>query len=110
MTFDGLSEPRLITCILPRGDGPGLVAALREEMGIDTASIATGRGVSERTDYFAEEVSILTVVCAAEAADAIFDFLYQRIDLDHSLGRFMFQARLSAATAFALPHLPEESA
>lgn len=103
-----LPDNKLITCIVPKGQGKNLVDALFAEKSITAANVASGRGVSERTSKFAEEVDILTVSVSAVRADEIFDFLYHRIDLDHSLGRFMYQSALSAATALTMPELPME--
>ncbi len=106
--MDRFPEQKLITCITPRGQGPALIRCLVDELGVVSGNFSPGRGVSERQGAFAQEVDILTVVVPTERAEEVFEFLYHRSDLDHSLGRFMFQSPLNAATTFALPELPVE--
>ena len=83
--------------------------ALFTDKSVTSANVASGRGVSERTRYFAEEVDILTVIVPVSQADEIFDYLYHRIDLGHSLGRFMYQSNLTAASNLIMPELQMEA-
>ena len=100
---------KLITCIMPRGHGSEIVDALHADLGVTSANVLNGRGVSERKRYFAEEVDVLVVVVNQSRADAVFEYICDRADVAGSKGRFMFQQRLDAATSFVLPEiLPQE--
>lgn len=100
---------KLITCIMPRGNGPEIVAALHTDHGIASANVINGRGISERKRYFAEEVDILMVTVNQSRAEEIFDYIHERAGVGTSRGRLMFQQSLSAASSFEVPDIqPEE--
>ena len=102
---------KMITCVVPKGQGADLVEALREEQDITAANAASGRGVSQRTGFFAEEVDVLTVVVNQSRADDVFEYLYRRIEIDHAFGRFMYQQTLGISSSFSLPEdVSEEQA
>jgi len=101
-------QSKLISVILPRGEGQELVRALKDECGVVAANVATGRGVSERRKVIAREVDILTVVVPEAQAGDIFAFLYERAKIPEERGRFMFQSALGAASHYELPDLPME--
>ncbi|MFL2770113.1 MAG: hypothetical protein ACJZ9F_03800 [Rhodospirillaceae bacterium] len=103
-----VADMKLITCIIPRGLGSDLVDALHEEKELTAVNVAHGRGISRRGGYFAQEVDILTVIVAASAADNIFAYLYDRIDIEGSSRRFLFQESLGCTTDFVLPDSVEE--
>lgn len=94
---------KMITCVIPKGQGPDLVEALRVDQNITAANAASGRGVSQRTGFFAEEVDILTVVVNQSRADDVFEYLYDRIEIDQAMGRFMYQQTLGISSSFSLP-------
>lgn len=94
---------KLITCIVPKGQGAELVEALRDDQNVTAANAANGRGVSQRTGNFAEEVDVLTVVVNQSRADDVFAYLYHRIEIDHAFGRFMYQQTLGLSSNFSLP-------
>ncbi len=97
------TDKKLITCIIPRGLGSELVDALYTNKELSAVNVASGRGISRRGGYFAQEVDILTVVVSATQADDIFTYLYDRIDIDGSRRRFMYQQPLGSTTEFVLP-------
>ena len=97
------ADNKLITCVIPRGLGSELVESLHAEKGVDGVTVAHGRGISRRGGYFAQEVDILTVVVEAAQADDIFAYLYDRIDIDGSRRRFMYQQPIGLTTEFTLP-------
>lgn len=97
------TDNKLITCVIPRGLGSKLVDSLHAEKSVDGVNVAHGRGISRRGGYFAQEVDILTVVIEAARADEIFAYLYDRIDIDGSRRRFMYQQSIGRTTEFTLP-------
>ena len=99
---------KLITCVIPRGLGSELVDVLHTEKKLTAVNVAHGRGISRRGGYFAQEVDVLTVAVAASEADSIFAYLYDRIDIEGSRRRFMFQESLGLATDFVLPEGVQE--
>ncbi|MEQ9449739.1 MAG: hypothetical protein RLN70_12680 [Rhodospirillaceae bacterium] len=94
---------KLITCIMPRGQGPELVEALHADHGITSANVLNGRGISERKKFFAEEVDVVTVVVNQSRADEIFAFIHERADVSGARGRFMYQQPLDLSSSFMLP-------
>lgn len=106
-----MSGEKLITVILPQGQGLGLLQALRER-GVVRAAVGTARapftyvrrrGGVPRTVHHSVEKDIVTVIVAAEQSDDIFAFLHQASAMAETPGGFMFQGPLRAASAFALP-------
>ncbi|MEQ8233660.1 MAG: hypothetical protein RLW61_20300 [Gammaproteobacteria bacterium] len=97
---------RLITCIVPAGEGFALAESLHEEMALSTVDLTHGRGASQRSGTFADEMDVLTVVVAAERADAVFAFVYERARIASMPNRFMFQMALEAASPYQLPAVP----
>ncbi len=101
---------KMITCVIPKGQGPDLIEGLRQDQGITAANAMSGRGVSQRTGNFAEEVDVLTVVVNQSRAKEVFEYLYDRIEIDHAYGRFMFQLALDTSSSFSLPDNISEEA
>ncbi|MGR8920800.1 MAG: hypothetical protein ACU85V_14390 [Gammaproteobacteria bacterium] len=97
---------RLITCILPAGEGFELATALYEQLGLTAADVTHGRGASQRSGTFADEMDVLTVVVAAARADEVFEYIYHEVDMGERPNRFMYQQRLEGATEYRLPELP----
>ena len=98
-------DKKLITCITPRGKALTVVKKLREEKGLNTANIHTGRGGGRRGRL---EVDMLVVVVDADKADEIFEFIYHEAEVGEYHGGFMYQGALTGATLFTLPEIPEE--
>ena len=103
-----LDDVKLITCILPAGQGEVLVSALNDELALTSATVVKGRGGSARGGSFSEEMDVLSVTVESQRADEVFEFLYFRSDIDHLAHRFMFQVALARGTGFELPELPGE--
>ncbi|MDP6704991.1 MAG: hypothetical protein QF893_01505 [Alphaproteobacteria bacterium] len=104
---------KLITCFLPKGKGLAIVEGLHREFGIDSANLSSGRGQAmvETVSYGRwVEVDILSVVSAAGEAEDVFSYIFEMGGLDRIHGGLMYQAELTAATAYALPAVPEETA
>lgn len=105
---------KLITCILPKGVAPGVLASLKEQWDIVTANINSARGIGKITPLKYRGVSdqsekeILTVMVSAERADEVFDFIYFEADINRPHGGLMYMLALQSASAFQLPDLPAE--
>ncbi|TNF97826.1 MAG: hypothetical protein EP297_09670 [Gammaproteobacteria bacterium] len=104
----------LITCILPRGKAQPVLCALKDEKNIITANIKRARGAGRMTPMAyrgvgeTTEKDIMVVIINEEKADEIFEFIFDRAEINRPHGGIMFQQKLSAATAFSLPDLPYE--
>ncbi len=108
-----LTDRKLITCLLPKKDSKAfeVAKALHDEKGIETANVSSGRGTGlvKRVSYGVwVEVDILTVIVSEQQADEIFNFIFEKADINRPHGGFIFQGVLGNATPFILPDLPEE--
>ena len=100
-----IDDCKLITCITPKGKGLGIVRELKEEKGVITGNVAGGRGGGRRGRI---EVDIITVVVESDRADEIFEFIYDKADIQSFHGGFLFQGTLAKSTRFTLPDVPAE--
>jgi hypothetical protein len=107
----GTPRPKLITCILTAGRAAGLIADLKNELGITRATMHKARGIgrtSGRAMAQASEKEILNVIADAGKADELFAWLYERAEINIPHGGIMFMQGLETALPFRLPDLPEE--
>ena len=103
-----IAHPRakLITCIVPAGEGFDVASGLNQRFGLTRIGVIHGRGASQRSGTFADEMDILNVVAEPEEAETVFAWLYEAIGIETTPNRFMFQLALDAASAYLLPELP----
>jgi len=99
---DATSAAKLITCIVPAGEGFELATALHELMQLGAVDVTRGRGASQRSATFADEMDVVTVVVGAARADEVFAFIYERIGITTTPNRFMFQMALEGASEYRL--------
>ena len=97
---------KLITCIVPSGDGLKLVERLNDTFGLNGINVTAGRGASQRSGTIADEVDFVTVTVSAGTADAVFEFIYYTVVIETTPHRLMFQIALDAATNYTLPEVP----
>ena len=114
-TQTSVTDRKLITCILPQGKATPLLRYLKDEWGVVEANAThargTGRitplafrGVGEQT-----EKEIVKVVVEAERADALFEEIFLRAEINRPHGGMIFQSDLLRASVYRLPEgLPEE--
>lgn len=79
------AEYRVLTCIMPAGEGTQVLEALRRETGVISAIAHHARGIGThnlRHRIFSDEKQILTVLVDAGRADEVFRFLYYQAGLD----------------------------
>ena len=105
----------LVTAILPKGKGLGLIEKLHVSLGIDTATLTTGRGRSAgsvASISYGEwaEVDMLDVLVDAEEAERVFAFLFFEGDVGRPRGGLVYMAALGRHTPFVLPDIPDEGA
>ncbi|MGR8946711.1 MAG: hypothetical protein ACU84Q_01600 [Gammaproteobacteria bacterium] len=98
---------KLITCIVPAGDGLKLVERLYETHDLTGINTTHGRGASQRSSTIADEMDIVTVTVSSADADDIFAFIYETIEIETKPHRFMFQTALDMASVYTLPDLPQ---
>ena len=107
---------KLITCILPKGAALPVLRRLKEEKGLVACYINNARGTGRFTHRRVERIGdvsekeILNVVTSAERADEIFEFIFYEADVNRPHGGIIFMTKLSGASYFELPDLPEEEA
>lgn len=105
------TDKKLITCFIPKGKSAEIVRLLNEEKGINSANVTGGRGSGILESFIYNmwrEVDILTVVVSEGQADEIFEFIYNRADINRIHGGFMYLSQLTKSTVFTLPEIPEE--
>lgn len=108
-----LTDQKLITCLLPKKKSKAFEVAkmLHDEKGIETANVSSGRGTGlvKSISYGVwVEVDILTVIVSEGQAEEIFNFIFEKADINRPHGGFIFQGGLTQTTPFVLPDLPEE--
>ncbi|MBK1718174.1 hypothetical protein [Thiocystis violacea] len=103
---------KLISCILPDdGTERCLLAWLRDQAGVNRANSVYCRGHSVLRESTARRgklpepalVRLVTIVVDAEAADALFERVYERAEIHRPGGGALFMTPLILATPFALP-------
>ncbi len=103
---------KLISCILPDdGTERRLLGWLRDQQGILRANSVYCRGHSQlrrppgRRGRLPEPslMRLVTIVVAADEADALFDRVYEEAAIHRQDGGVMMMTPLTFATAFALP-------
>jgi len=108
------SELRLITCVLPKGVAPPVLAALAAQFDVPTANINSARGIGKITPLKyrglgdQSEKDILTVMVEEKQADEIFEFIYFEADINRPHGGLMYLQTLGEASHYVLPELPDE--
>jgi hypothetical protein len=115
-TVPSLSVPggaaRLISCILPDdGTEKRLLRALRNEMGVTRANSVYCRAISMLGEATGRRgklpepslVRLVSVVVAAEEADALFALIYERAAIHRQGGGILLMTPLTFATPFVLP-------
>lgn len=110
-----MSKPyKLITCILPKGLAVPTLRALKLEKGINAGNIVNARGTGKithhtyRTTLSSTEKEILRVPIAADIADEIFEFIYDKAEINHPHGGIMYMHDLDKTTLYTIPDLPIE--
>jgi len=109
-----ISPHKLITVILPKGRGTGLIKKLVTELGIQTVNVSFARGLGRITPLRhrgvgeTTEKSIVTVMIEAERADEVFEYIFFEAELNRPHGGLIFQQPLLISTALILPELEEE--
>jgi len=100
------SAAKLITCIVPAGEGFELATALHDAKQLAAVDLTRGRGASQRSGTFADEMDIVTVDVEATRADEVFAFIYAQAGIATTPNRFMFQMALAGASEYRLPPSP----
>jgi hypothetical protein len=109
--LSGGGAAKLISCIVPDdGTERRLLAWLRDQ-GVTRANSVYCRGHSVLREAKARRgmlpepalVRLVTIVVAADQADALFELLYERADIHRPGGGALLMTPLTFATPFALP-------
>jgi nitrogen regulatory protein PII len=92
---------KLITCLIPKGEGVATISALKDEKQVNSANVYSGRS---NLFYSGKDLEseTLAVVVAEERADEIFDFLYERLQIGTHHRGIIFQCPLTSSTVFTL--------
>jgi hypothetical protein len=106
-----MAGEKLITVIVPQGEGLALLQALYAR-GVLRAALATARApftyVARRfgmghTVHHSVEKDVLSVVVAGGESEEVFAFLHQEAGIAQRPGGFLFMGPLHGAGSFALP-------
>jgi hypothetical protein len=110
---------KLITCVLPDdGRDKALMLALRHEKQIITSSSIACRGTSvlESAKTASGRLPVprlvkrVDIAVPAEAAEDLFDYIYEVADIGRQGGGVLFMGPLLGVTPFALPEgVPDEA-
>ena len=100
-----IENSKLITCIIPKGEGIKIIRILKDEKNIPTANVAGGRGGGRRGRL---EVDIVNIVVESDRADEIFEFIHEKANIGDYHSGFMLQGKLTRSTVFTLPKAPSE--
>ena len=108
-----MTTSKLITCILDKSSASfDIVRELKENHQIARANVGSARGTGTGAEggliTMPQEKHILQIIVEADQADGIFEWLYDKVDLDERYGAFMFQEELTSAGTFTVPDAPEE--
>ena len=107
-----LGPAKLISCLLPDdGTERRLLHWLRDEAGITRVSSTYCRGHSVLRECVARPgklpeptlLRLVRIIVAADAADAIFDRIYEQAQIHRPGGGTLLMTPLSFATPYALP-------
>ena len=104
-------EYRVLTCIMPAGRGAEVMEALRRELGVVSSSVNHARGIgtqSLRRRVYSDEKQVLTVVVAAEQADAVFEAIYFTAGLDAPHAGMVMMGRAFRAAGLEAPVVAED--
>lgn len=105
---------KVITCVLPAGRGREVLARLRKEKALVSASVHHARGVGAETlrrrrrARFFTEKDVLVALAPAEEADAIFEFIYYAAGIGEPHTGVIFMERAFRAAPMLAPDLPDE--
>ena len=114
MNSQHLKPHKLITAILPKGRGKGLLNKLVFDLGIQRINVNHARGLGRITPLRhrgvgeTTEKSIVTVIIEQERAQEVFEYIFYEAEINRPHGGLIFQQPLLAATGFELPGLEEE--
>ncbi len=100
-----IEKSKLITCIIPKGEGINIIKMLKDEKNMRTANVAGGRGGGKRGRL---EVDIVSVVVESDRAEEIFDFIHDKAGIGDFHSGFMYQGKLTRSTVFTLPQAPSK--
>ena len=108
--MDKQSDSKLITCVLRKGRGIALMEALSAE-GHLKINFAFARGsdlhdlVTKSSKRLKEdEKEIVTIVAdSAEQADKIFDFVFDKAEINHPGAGLIYMTSLGFSTNYQLP-------
>ena len=113
-----LEDSKQIWAILPDDEKliHGVIHALKDEKNILTAHQIVCRGIGAvgrpgrgfRANVRPKGLRLLTVVVAADQADEIFDFVFEKANVNRPMGGIVFSGPLEGATAFLIPEGVEE--
>ena len=108
-----MTPSKLITCILDKSAKSfDLLRDLKEEQNIHRSNVlsarGTGTGAKGGLITMPQEKHIVQIVVHKDRAEEIFEWLYEKVELDTRYGAFMFQEELTIAGTFTLPEASQD--
>lgn len=108
-------DPKLITCILPKGKAKLIQEGLVADHGIYAANFHRGRGVgrfspiTRRGIGEQQEKEILEVCVAGDRADELFEYIFFAGEMDRPHGGILYMISLTQGMRMKMPDLPNEA-
>ena len=110
-----LIKSKLISAILPKGAGLGVISKLKEEKNIITANLNYARGTGKitpkkyRSAVVESEKEVLTVIVDEGRADEIFEYIYDVAEINKPHGGLLYMYPLLQSSEYHLPDISNES-
>ena len=108
-----MNSSKLITCVLDKsGQSFDILRELKEDLQVTRSNVlsarGTGTGAKGGLITMPQEKHIIQIIVDQGQADDVFEWLYEKVELDTRYGAFMFQEELTSAGSFSLPEAPQE--
>lgn len=113
-TMEPILNAKLITAILPKGEGSKLVKKLKDQKNVITANSSHARGVGRMAPLKyrgvgeQSEKDMVTVIVHPERSEEIFEYIYREQEIDTPHAGILYISNLNFSSLYELPVDMEE--